>query len=37
VEPPTVWGVIVTCDGEAEQVELLERLTAEGHAVRALM
>ncbi|MGN9845885.1 hypothetical protein ACTMTI_47980 [Nonomuraea sp. H19] len=37
VEPPTVWGVVVTCDSEAEQVELLERLSTEGHAVRALM
>ncbi|TMR08389.1 hypothetical protein ETD86_48050 [Nonomuraea turkmeniaca] len=37
VEPPTVWGVVVTCDSEAEQVELLERLSAEGHSVRALM
>lgn len=37
VEPPTVWGVVVTCDSEAEQVELLERLTEEGHSVRALM
>ncbi|MFI9847563.1 hypothetical protein ACIHFD_61850 [Nonomuraea sp. NPDC051941] len=37
VEPPTVWGVVVTCESEAEQVELLERLSAEGHSVRALM
>ncbi|MEU7855237.1 hypothetical protein [Nonomuraea sp. NPDC049141] len=37
VEPPTVWGVIVTCSSEAEQVELLERLTEAGHSVRALM
>ncbi|MEW1843749.1 hypothetical protein AB0392_37890 [Nonomuraea angiospora] len=37
VEPPTVWGVVVTCSSEAEQVELLERLTEEGHIVRALM
>ncbi|MEV0236894.1 hypothetical protein [Nonomuraea sp. NPDC050786] len=37
VEPPTVWGVVVTCESEAEQVELLERLSEEGHSVRALM
>lgn len=37
VEPPTVWGVVVTCTSEAEQVELLERLSEEGHSVRALM
>lgn len=37
VEPPTVWGVVVTCESEAEQVELLERLTEEGRSVRALM
>ncbi|MGN9844475.1 hypothetical protein ACTMTI_40745 [Nonomuraea sp. H19] len=34
VEPPTVWGVVVTCESEAE---LLERLTEEGQSVRALM
>ncbi|TDC96104.1 hypothetical protein E1292_38630 [Nonomuraea deserti] len=37
VEPPTVWGVVVACDSGAEQVELLEQLTEEGHSVRALM
>ncbi|MGW4794659.1 hypothetical protein ACWEPC_19845 [Nonomuraea sp. NPDC004297] len=36
VEPPDVWGVIVTCETEEEQVELLERLAAEGRSVRAL-
>ncbi|MEV4079732.1 hypothetical protein AB0J43_05505 [Nonomuraea fuscirosea] len=37
VEPPDVWGVIITCASEDEQVELLERLAAEGRSVRALM
>ncbi|MEV1003425.1 hypothetical protein [Nonomuraea sp. NPDC050202] len=37
VEPPDVWGVIITCATEEEQVELLERLAAEGRSVRALM
>lgn len=37
VSVPEVWGVVVTCDSEAEQVELLERLTELGHSVRALM
>lgn len=32
-----VWGVIVTCRNEQQQSDLLERLTAEGHAVRALL
>lgn len=31
-----VWGVIIECDGEQQQIELLERLAAEGRKVRAL-
>lgn len=31
------WGVIVSCEDESEQVDLLERLTDEGLTVRALM
>jgi hypothetical protein len=31
-----MWGVIVTCR-EQQQSDLLERLAAEGHAVRALL
>lgn len=37
MEFPSIWGVIIECDGEAQQVELLNRLTAEGLRVRALM
>jgi ParB-like chromosome segregation protein Spo0J len=32
-----VWGVIVSCENEAQQVDLLRRLTEEGHTVRALI
>ncbi|MFI8459042.1 ParB N-terminal domain-containing protein [Kitasatospora sp. NPDC085464] len=32
-----LWGVIVTCANEDEQVELLDRLSAEGRHVRALI
>lgn len=34
---PIVWGVIVECDNETQQVRLLEELDAEGFRVRALM
>ncbi|MFC7108042.1 ParB/RepB/Spo0J family partition protein [Nonomuraea rubra] len=34
---PVVWGVVVTCDSEAEQVQLLNQLTGQGWNVRALM
>ncbi|WP_297775428.1 hypothetical protein [Mycobacterium sp.] len=38
VDPePDVWGVVVECDNEDAQVELLERLDAEGYNVRALL
>ncbi|HEY1292971.1 MAG TPA: ParB/RepB/Spo0J family partition protein [Chloroflexota bacterium] len=32
-----LFGVVVTCSDEAQQVELLERLTEEGYDVRALV
>jgi ParB-like chromosome segregation protein Spo0J len=32
-----VWGVIVNCDTEDEQVRLLERLSVEGYRVKALL
>lgn len=32
-----LWGVAVTCRDEQQQVELLQRLDAEGYDVRALM
>lgn len=35
--PDPVWGVIVECDDEGAQVELLERLQGEGWNVRALL
>lgn len=31
------WGVVVVCRDEQEQVDLLRRLTDEGHTVKALM
>ena len=34
---PVVWGVAVTCQSEAEQVELLERLSGEGYEVKTLI
>lgn len=34
---PEVWGVIVDCETEHQQVELLERLESEGFDVRALI
>lgn len=34
---PQQWGVIVTCDDETTQAELLTRLSAEGFAVRAML
>jgi hypothetical protein len=34
---PDVWGVVVECDDEQAQVELLERLDDEGYSVRALL
>lgn len=32
-----VWGVIVTCDSEADQIRLLRRFAEEGLSVRSLM
>ncbi|MGI5290900.1 hypothetical protein ACQEVF_47360 [Nonomuraea polychroma] len=34
---PEVWGIVVTCDNEEDQMRLLERLANEGWQVRALM
>lgn len=34
---PDVWGVIVACKNEAEQVKLLAQLLKEGHSCRALL
>lgn len=34
---PQVWGVIVVCEDESEQVELLSRFSQEGLRCRALM
>jgi hypothetical protein len=31
------WGVVVTCESEEQQAELLERLTGEGFTVRSLL
>lgn len=36
-DSPPLWGVIVTCQDEQQQTDLLERLAAEGHDVRALL
>lgn len=36
-EQPITWGIAVTCRNEAEQTELLQRLSDEGYDVRALM
>lgn len=36
-EFPLQWGVIVNVEDETAQVELLERLTAEGYTVRAIL
>jgi ParB-like chromosome segregation protein Spo0J len=36
-EAEHLFGVVVTCKSEEEQVELLERLTEEGYDVRALV
>jgi ParB-like chromosome segregation protein Spo0J len=36
-EMRTSWGVVVTCRDELQQVELLQRFTAEGLSVRALV
>jgi hypothetical protein len=37
VDLPEVWGVVVECDGEEAQAELLEMLTEQGYTCRALM
>jgi hypothetical protein len=34
---PDVWGVVVECDDEAQQGDLLERLNREGYTCRALL
>jgi ParB-like chromosome segregation protein Spo0J len=34
---PAVYGVVITCDDEAQQAELLAQLDGEGYKVRALM
>lgn len=34
---PEQWMVLVTCDGEQQQTELLEQLAAEGYQCRALV
>jgi ParB-like chromosome segregation protein Spo0J len=36
-EPPPVWGVIVECDDETQQTEVLARLAGDGFTVRALI
>lgn len=36
-EGEPVWGVIITCRDEAQQLDLIERLAAEGHDVRAMV
>lgn len=36
-DTPVVYGVVVDCDTEQQQIALLEALEAEGHRVRALM
>ena len=33
----TVWGVVVECENETQQIELLEQLADAGHNVKALM
>lgn len=37
VDPPDVWGVVVECQTEEQQVQLLERLAGEGFQCRALL
>jgi hypothetical protein len=36
-EPPTLWGVVVECDDEETQSDLLEELAGRGLTVRALL
>lgn len=36
-EITTVWGVVIECDTEQDQVELLERFDGQGYKIRALM
>lgn len=36
-EMPAAWGVVVECDSEAQQADLLGRLAGDGLKVRALM
>jgi hypothetical protein len=36
-ELPTVWGVVIECEDEDQQVTMLRRLDGEGFKVRALM
>ena len=36
-ESEHLFGVVITCESEEQQVELLERLTNEGYDVRALV
>lgn len=35
--PPEIYGVVVNCDSDSQQSELLERLTEEGYECRALL
>jgi hypothetical protein len=37
IDVPEVWGVIVECKDETDQLEVLEKLTSEGRDCRALM
>jgi ParB-like chromosome segregation protein Spo0J len=36
-DAPGSWGVVVMCESETQQAELLQRLSGEGHTVRALI
>ena len=36
-DPPPMWGIVVECESEAQQSELLERLDGEGYNVRSLL
>lgn len=34
---PEIWGVLITCEDEGQQGELLERLTGEGYACKPII
>jgi hypothetical protein len=34
---PEIWGVLITCEDEAQQAELLERLAGEGYVCKPII